>query len=269
VVAKYTVVQYVPRPLADERVNIGLIAWDDNGSIIRCTEDWSKAKALGGDEVQLLKQILKEVQGYVTSASPRGGHGSTDELVGRLIGRWEHKVQFTPERGSLRSAAELVREISPVFLPTKLVRKSRGRTRRSAVSLALRTARKAATEVSPSMGADLVKPRYVATGALDSHRFDVALANGSLLGAVNALSFEAEFSASLAKDVDATAWAFDDLLKAHPMAPLGVFLLPPRTAETRKEYGRAVRIFEGLGASVFDQQAKMEGWVSQRIAAYR
>ena len=266
--AKYTVVQYVPRPLADERVNIGMIAWDDNGSIIRCTEDWSKAKVLGGDEVQLLKQILREVQAYVTSASPRGGRGSADELVGRLIARWEHKVQFTPERGSLRSAAELVKELSPVFLPAKLVRKPRGRTRRSAVSLALKTARKAATEVSPSKGAELVKPRYVAEGALDTHRFDLALANGTLLGAVNALSFEAEFSASLAKDVDATAWAFDDLHKAHPSAPVGVFLLPPQSADTRREYGRAVKIFEGLGASVFDEQAKMEGWVSERVAAY-
>jgi hypothetical protein len=268
VAAKYTVVQYVPRPLADERVNIGLIAWDDNGSIIRCTEDWTKAKVLGGDEVQLLKQILREVQGYVTSGSPRGGRGTTDELVGRLVARWEHKVQFTPERGSLRSAAELVKELSPVFLPTKLTRKSRGRTRRSAVSLALKAARKAAIEVSPSKGVDLVKPRYVATGALDTHRFDVALANGLLLGAINALSFEAEASATLAKDVDAIAWAFDDLHKANPDAHMGVFLLPPQLAETRKEYGRAVRVFVGLGASVLDEQAKMEGWVTQRLAAY-
>lgn len=267
--AKYTVVQYVPRPLADERVNIGLIAWDDKGSVIRCTEDWARARVLGGNETKLLKQILNEVQSYITSASEQSERGSTDELVGRLIARWEHKVQFTPARGSLRTAAELVRDLAPVFLPARPVRKSRGRTRRSAISLALKAARNAVTQASPLKGIELVKPRYIAEGALDSHRFDVALANGSLLGAVNALSFEAELTSTVAKDVDATAWAFDDLHKADPNAHVGVFLLPPKTSETRKEFGRAVKIFEGLGAEVFDGQEKMTNWVIQRIAPYQ
>ena len=49
---------------------------------------------------------------YVTSASLRNGRASMDELVARLIERWEHKVQFTPERGSLRNAADVVKELA-------------------------------------------------------------------------------------------------------------------------------------------------------------
>lgn len=39
----------------------------------------------------------------------------------------------------------------------------------------------------------------------------------------------------------------------------------PKTAGTRRECGRAVRNFKGLGAEVFDGQEKMAKWVIERI----
>ena len=260
----YTVVQYVPNPLADERINLGFIAWDEHLSVTRFTKNWSKAKAIGGNEVHILKQISQELQVEIRKVSSAGRADAREELLARFIRDWGGKVQFTAKRGSLRAAEDVAKDLCPIFIPTKQ-RSVRGRTRRSAINLAVKVARSAAAEFETDKAAELVRKSYVATGQFDQHKFDLAIANGSLIAAMNAFSFEGEASMAAAKDIDASAWAFEDLHKANPRTPLGVFVLPPKHGSVRKDYTRAVRIFGGIGATVITDEPAMKKWTGENI----
>ena len=64
-------------------------------------------------------------------------------------------------------------------------------------------------------------------GALDFHEYDVALKNGSVYAAAQALSFEVGTADDLNHEVSRVAWSIDDVRKTNPKVSLAVVVLPP------------------------------------------
>jgi hypothetical protein len=52
----YSAIRYVPRPQAEEFVNVGVVAVSDEGDefSVEFTDDWTRARALGGNEQDIL-----------------------------------------------------------------------------------------------------------------------------------------------------------------------------------------------------------------------
>ena len=115
-------------------------------------------------------------------------------------------------------------------------------------------------ERGPEAG-NLIKRQHGIQGKIDEHLFDVVVANGRPFFAAQGLSFEKSFTRTTQKDVDATAWAIDDVKKAHRHLPVAVLALAPKRYAPVE---RARKIFEALEADMISEN-QMDRWVKQTI----
>jgi hypothetical protein len=264
--ARYSVVQFVPDPVADERINVGVIAFGPGDEVYaRFLRNWSRVRHFGTKDIAFLQEFAKSVT-EATSETTLPGLGKyepiTEALVERMV-NWNNSIQLTEPRASLRPAAELVDEMARKFL-REPPRRTRGfRDRRAAVALAKNMVREALFDQAGAGAEDLVKTHYTLQGNLDEHQFDLAVANGLVLSAAQGLSFEVPPTGELAKDIDATAWAIDDVKKKDRTVPLAVIALPPKTKS--RTFERAVRVFEGLKADVVLEE-DVPDWASDVAA---
>jgi hypothetical protein len=123
---------------------------------------------------------------------------------------------------------------------------------------------KAVEQQTPDGAENLVKANQFLQGKLDKHRLDVVLANGKLLAALNALSFEISESEHLEREIQVTAWTIDDIRKLHRKLPLAIYMLPPLENKVSRSYNRATRLFEDLHADVVTSERAMQAWARQQ-----
>lgn len=219
VASYYTVVQYVPRPVAGERVNLGLIAYAGDKVVYAFRDDFNRARVFGAEDVTYLKEVVEELKGAIDAGEADAG------VVERLVHEWNGSVQFTAPRASLRDPEELLGEIQPLFLVGWVSRPRNYRDRRAAVTLALRTLRGVLSEESRSV----VKRGVSVVGEFDEHKFDVGAVNGRVVFAAQGISFEMpERKVELIREIDATAWMIDDVRRVQPELSISVIALPPR-----------------------------------------
>jgi Protein of unknown function (DUF3037) len=57
----YSVVQYLPDPVTDERVNIGVITYGDGGIRCRFLRTWTRVRMFGGEDVSFLREFAAGV----------------------------------------------------------------------------------------------------------------------------------------------------------------------------------------------------------------
>jgi hypothetical protein len=265
--AKYTVVQYVPDSTADERINFGVITWDAQHVRSRFVAHWSRIRSFGGEDVSFLRDFARDVTELTSPQMPLpeiGGDKLDLSRLKKMIGEWSYSIQFTEPRGSLRDAQTLLEETASVFLRPSGPRARRGRSRRHAASLAYKFLLEAVKQQAPDGAENLVKTNEMLRGKLDAHRLDVVLANGKLLAALNALSFEISESEHLEREIQVTAWTIDDVRKLHRKLPLAIYMLPPLEKQAPGSYARATRLFESLDAEVVTSERAMKAWAKQR-----
>ena len=264
--AHYTVVQYVPDPTADERVNFGVIVWDGERVLSRFVGDWRRVRAFGGEDIRFLRDFARSIS-EKTSAElrlPEVGDEIDPQTLTNMISEWSYSIQFTDPRGSLKSADALLGEAAGLYLREAARPVHRGaRTRMAAVRIAHNSLFTAVQERAGEDVEEIVKRNETVEGRYDQHRFDVVLANGRLFGALHAISFEIRESEHLEKEVEATAWTLDDVRKRHRTLPLGVLVLPPKGKGSFPLYSRAVKVYRKLNAEVITEK-KMDTWARQR-----
>jgi hypothetical protein len=230
--ARYSVVQYAPDPITDERINVGVIAWDEGGIQSRFLADWRRVQAFGGGNLNFLRLFAKKLQ-MLTSPQLRLAlehrDGFDAQRLETIIGSWEHNIQFTPPRGSIKDARALLADVVPTFLRESALqpRPRPKRDRRAAAVLTAKVILEAVQRRIADEAERLVKKNQKLPGRVEEHAFDVVLANGRPLAAVHALSFEVSDHERLERVVDATAWLVEDVKKAHAKLPVAIFALPP------------------------------------------
>lgn len=264
--SKYTVVQFVPDPTTEERVNIGVMTWDHAGVRSQFLEDWRRVRAFSVGEVGFVRDIAAELAARTAAqgALPLDNLGRIDEQrMETLARKWRHCIQFTPPRGSLKNADTLLTELAPVFLRSFPRVQRRGRTRRAAAGIAARAVATAVKHELPNQVEELVKRDETLSGHFDQHRFDIVLRNGKPLAAVHALSFEIAESERLDKEIDATAWSIDDVRKKYSQLPLAVFVLDPLGQPNRRRFTHAQRLFRALHADVLNE-ARIPVWATKQ-----
>ena len=58
----YSVIQYVPNPIADERINIGVIAFDDRTVLVHFLKNWNRVRNFGGEDIGFLLEFAKRME---------------------------------------------------------------------------------------------------------------------------------------------------------------------------------------------------------------
>jgi hypothetical protein len=264
--ALFTIVQYVPDSLADERMNFGVIVVEGGQIEGRFLRQWNRVRTFGGEDVSFLRDFADRVNQWTPEHPELPGLAAGARLDEKglqdIVGRWHNSIQFTPLKASLSSRDDLLVQLSARYLRHAPRKRTGYRDRRKAAQIAFQELEDA---FLPVLGADSnakISRNALIPGKLDEHHFDVSVENGRPYLAVHGLSFEGPHSKDLEKEIDATAWSIDDVKTADKNLDLAVVVLPPKSSKS-KTFLRAVRVFEGLKAEVVEEP-DAESWAQER-----
>lgn len=272
--AKYTVIQYVPDPIADERINVGVLVFDRQIVRTRFVSKWDRIRQFANQDIQFLKNFARGIAETDLPARTLNMFEQnkvlSEELISAMAGSWINTIQFTEPRASLKNVDDLLGDVAERFLYEPRRNKRGFRDRLAAVRAARAGIRHVLAERVGDDASKFLKQQYPVQGKLQSHTFDVAVANGTLYFAANGVSFELPKAKELQVSLDAVAWAINDVRSFDLDIPLAVVALPPKddTREHKKLlqlYRNTVKVYTGLGAEVITEQ-DIEPWAARMIS---
>ena len=265
---RYSVIQYLPDPVTDERINFGVLAFDDPGEVhARFVRNWGRVESFGGADTGFLRSFARDVQEAASAQTALALSGATQldyEGLLRAVGNWQNSIQFTSLRASTLSVGELVDEVAKRFLRERVAQPRKGRDRRAATRAAILGLEEGLRALGSRRPEKYVKRNEVVAGSLDEHAFDVALTNGEAQLGVLSMSFESGQNVSdLMRQISANAWTIDDVKSSSADFPISVVTLPPRSRT--KTYDHALDLFKNLDAQVVEEP-DIEAWAAEVAA---
>jgi hypothetical protein len=263
--SRYSVIQYVPDTIADERINIGVVAYGGGAIFVRSLQDWQRVRNFVGHDPGLLRDFLFRLQ-----EPARGGHADaplTVEQIETMASEWTESIQLTPPRASLKAPHELIGDLVRMFLRHPEEKGVSYRTHQDAVIL-LRTQVRNVLRNSLAPGADekLVRPSRQVDGRREPHELDIVVGDGAPYFGAQALSFEMARSGPISRAIDATAYKLIDIKQLNPDFPVALLALPPRKGDkTTDQYERAQRIFETVDTPVLTE-LELPDWAASQAS---
>ena len=266
-ISRYSVVQYVPNPLADERINIGVIAWDERGLSAKFLSNWKRVQSFGREDIGYVREfVAKATAALNRDASP--DMFKTAPLLDvpqleKMIGTWHHSIQFTSPRTSVKTPEALLGDIRPMFLPEPTADHHMPRSRRTAARIAVKRLQSAIAQRDPKYVSKILKTNLSLKGACSSHEIPVALASGDLIAGIETLSFEIKEQKTLELEFNSVCWTCADVRKVHHDANLAVFALEPkRKSELFKKAGKVLRKLD----VTLITEGSLEVWANKQAA---
>ena len=267
----YTIVQYVPDPVIDERINIGVIVVGDGAVRCQFLQNWRRVSQFGAQNIDFLRDFAKEIS---RACSPQlafqetpGNWRLNEEVLRQLSADFCNSIQLTSLRGSLLDRdAVLANSVARFLREPQRVRRQL-RTRSDVVKHSVRAIERVLVDRIGDSARELVKTHDQVPGKYQSHLYDISVVNGHIWFAAQALSFERQESDDLLKDVRLVAWDIKDVKENTPDLPIGVVLLAPQSSTST--YRDAVKMFQDLDADVIKED-EVKDWAkdkSRRIAA--
>ena len=251
--AYYTVVQCVPDPIADERVNVGVIVFGDGQIRSRFLRDWDRVARFAQEDVGYVREFAEWVdRAALESAAgpiqtPMPGFPvprplDEDTLRG-IAAEWSNSIQLTPPQPSLEPHDALLATLVATFLKEPRRAPPRFRDRQDAARLAVKTVRQAVERrVGATAAEQVVRAAYQVGGKVVPRlRLDLAVTNGRVYVASRALSFETYDMPELDRQVRDAVYTLRDVGDYLGRVRLDVVVLPPTTG--MKGYRDADRRF--------------------------
>lgn len=271
-VSRYSIIQYVPNPIADERINIGIVAFNDHLVKTRFVKSWRRINcfAISNDDIEFLKDFQCKMQksaslGLLFSNDPDDKHQNLNRLT-KIAQSWNNSVQFTEPRGSLDDPETLLDDIAgDLLIEPCLAKPQTFRDRQDAVKITRNKIR----SVINGFGEEAKRyyqQDYKLQGELSQNKFDVAVANGKIFLAAQAVSFEININELV---IGSTSWLISDVKKMQPLIPIGVVMLPPKEESCRfdqlnRTYSESKSMYESLGAETICED-DIESWANDRL----
>ena len=252
--AFYSVIRYVPNPVADESINVGVVAFNGDEVALRITSDWSRARQLAHRDPSLLKQTASDLATELKEGRLK------ENTIRRYAETWHNQIQWSEPRPSLNGVNELVGEVAAVYLPRAVAKVPRKLGKRRAVRIAIDELTRQLTEhfhMPRSKVRQLIKTDHPATGRLEQHELDLAIVNGALEAGAFALSFASPNRQQIKRDMDALAFGVEDVRRANRGVPL--YVLGYTEGANRDEVRRADALFRQLN-STFVPNSKIPAW---------
>jgi len=117
----FTVVQYVPDPVADERVNVGVIVFGQDKLRAQFVHNWARVQRFGGErDLSYLRDfsrdVLHEATGTLPIESVTGARAFVTEQLQRMAREWTDSIRFTEPRPSLQDPDALLNDMTKRML---------------------------------------------------------------------------------------------------------------------------------------------------------
>lgn len=271
-VSRYSVIQYIPDPIADERINIGVIAFDDQSVRVKFLSRWDRVSRFAPiADVSFLRDFSHQMQevtekGLLFPGDRPNGLPNHQRLL-KVSQSWMNSIQFTEPRGSLDAVDSLLADIVQSHLVEPPPKPKKLRDRQAAAQLATSHIRNALNRLYDKEKArELLRTSFALHGSRKDHKFDVTVANGRPILAAHGVSFEIQ---TPEQTLDSLAFMIIDVKASNSDFPLAVVALPPTEAsferkKLQKIYQQTRKTYQGLGAQVIEEN-QVEIWVSERL----
>lgn len=265
--SKFIVIQFVPDPVADERLNAGVIAFDESIIRVKFTGNWSRLKKFSSADLDFFKEFARDLEARVEplcTANPLT-HAELDFMVRK----WCSLIQFTPPRGSLLAVDDLLAYAFKRFMTSETAGQKRSNLR-SALKQHAKSALKKSIDLHCGVHGTLKTPKSISVeGELASYDFQVGIVNARPRLVAEAFSFADGQHANLAREIRATAWAFNDIRRHSGQGTPRLSVLVDKRDESLAEFTQARHFFESLNVEMIDDN-QIEDWaddVVKEIAA--
>src|ERR1700737_3502926 len=104
----YSIVQYLPDPTIDERINVGVIAFDERNVRVKFLDNWKRVRHFGGRDISFLLDFAKSVQQTASIQMQLPDFANMESLdrsfIHKMADNWINSIQVTQPRASLLSA---------------------------------------------------------------------------------------------------------------------------------------------------------------------
>lgn len=116
----YSIIQYVPNPLANERINIGVLIFDDKEIKVKFLKNWKRVKNFCMGDITFLRDFESQMQKAVSQGLLFPGDSLLDqprqERLQRVAESWMNSVQFTEPNFSLKPVDKLLEDSIKKYL---------------------------------------------------------------------------------------------------------------------------------------------------------
>lgn len=268
--SRYSIVQYVPNPITDERINIGVVAFDDNDVRVQFLNNWSRVQAFGREDIHFLRDFAKRMnfaasEGLLFPGDEPDGTPKHERLK-KIARGWINSIQFTEPHGSLDNVENLLEDIAQTYLVNVVPTKTK-RNRQDAARITTSIIRKTLTSYDDKPAfKEMLKNDFPVKGSHKEHKFDAVLANGQPYLVAHGISFEVYPPETLQ---DSISWMILDVKESDPKLPIGILALPPKQEwqdyeKLNKVYQTTISTYRDLGAEVL-QENEVQPWASYTL----
>jgi Protein of unknown function (DUF3037) len=268
--SRYSIVQYVPNPIADERINIGVVAFDDNDVRVKFVNNWGRVRNFGGEDINFLRDFAKRMNKAAEEGLLFPGDQPNDtpkhERLKKIARGWMNSIQFTEPRGSLEDVESLLEDIAQTYLVNVFSTKTK-RNRQDAARITTSIIRNTLLSYNDQpVLKEMLHNDFLVKGSHKEHKFDAVVANGQTYFAAHGISFEVDIPESLQ---DSISWMISDVKKVDSKLPIGIVALPPKQGwqdyeKLNEMYQKTIATYRSLGAEVL-QENEVQPWASQTI----
>jgi hypothetical protein len=103
-ISYYCIVRYVPNPLIEEFVNVGVVTFGEGRVCVRFVRSLRRAEQFAGQDAG----FVRDIERWMKTA--------TEEDVRKASVEWENSIQLSSPRGSTLDPEKLLEEIAKEFL---------------------------------------------------------------------------------------------------------------------------------------------------------
>jgi Protein of unknown function (DUF3037) len=119
--SRYSVIQYVPNPITEDRINIGVIVSDEQDVRVRFLQNWERVRCFGmSEDIDLLKNFAHKMQEATKERLLFPCDHPSDlpvhERFVNLAHGWMNGIQFTEFCGSQASVDQLLEDMTQTYL---------------------------------------------------------------------------------------------------------------------------------------------------------
>lgn len=267
----YALIQYVPDPFADERINLGVVVWGDGRIRCRFTRDWQRVRRFGAPDVTTLRDFAQRLQDASDGVQPLVGIPGLERFdeaaLEDAIRSWAGVIQFSQPRASLRDPDAVLEDVARRAL-RGVGSGSHRRGRNSVAAMVQREVQRAVEARAGQRARELVLKGHRLAGRSDDHRIDVLVANGVPHLAAHGLSFETLDVSEILHNYNDIAWAVSDVRRRQPNLPFAVAVYPPPVGAATASvelFRRAERVFPREGALLLEE-GEVDDWTEDVLA---
>jgi len=250
-ISHYSVIRYVPDPISEEVINIGLVAYDENKIEFNFLNNWNRVRSFSSNgNISFLQDFVNETERW------------TKEEFLNAQKNWSHSIQFSDSRPSSKPVETVLQNMANVFLHEKIRKSTLGKKRIMSI---------VAEEMNMILdqyrtdSKKLVHRYYTINGRSSEHVFDLAIANGIPYVATFTIPMDILQSRlkQINKEIDASAFAIEDVQRNQSNIKTAVI-----TSSSNPEnvaFRRAMKIFKDLNSPLVKNE-EISAWMTKTIS---